>query len=105
MSELITLKDKLSRDPFFRALFNKADSTQEAIGVASAFGIYLSIEDVLTFRKELRSMIGNQSFNLDFVRPEKLSWNAWGGGEDTSCGGGLGGGCSGSGYGGSCSDN
>ena len=104
MSQLITLKDKLSKDPFFRALFNKADSAQEAITVASAFGVNLSFVDIMTIRKELRSMIGKQSFHLDLVRPAKVSWDAWGGGEDGSSGIGLGGGCSGSGYGGSCSE-
>jgi hypothetical protein len=68
MSEFITLKDKLSKDPFFRALFNQADSAQEAITVASAFGVNLSFADLMTFRKELRSMISKQSFHLDLAR-------------------------------------
>ena len=105
MNELTILKDKLSRDPLFCALFNKADGTQEAIRVASAFGICLSFEDVITFRKELRSMIGKQTFHLDFVRPENISWDATGWGADMWRwgGGGGGGGCSG--YEGVCSDD
>jgi hypothetical protein len=76
MSELIALKDKLSKDPLFRALFDKTDSAQEAITVASAFGVNLSFLDIMTYRKELRSLIGKQSFHLDLVRPEKVSWDA-----------------------------
>ncbi len=103
MNQLAILKDKLSRDPLFCALFNKADGTQEAIRVASAFGICLSFEDVITFRKELRSIIGKQSFQLNFARPEKLSsdWSGWG--ADTWIAGEGGSGCAGHEHGGVCS--
>ena len=103
MNELTILKDRLRRDPLFRALFNTADGTQEAIRVASAFGISLSYEDVITFRKELRSIIGKQSFQLDFVRPEKVSWNTSVWGADKWIAGEGGSGCSG--HGGVCSDH
>jgi hypothetical protein len=97
VNELIAPKDKLSRDPLFGALFHQADSTQAAISMASAFDVCLSLEGVCAFRKELRRMIGNQSFRLPDVGPEKLSWGSWRGGEDNSFGGGHEGGRSGCG--------
>jgi hypothetical protein len=54
-------------------LFNKADSAQEAFTVASALGANLSIKDVSTYRKELRAMIGKQSFLLDVPRSTNSS--------------------------------
>lgn len=99
MSELMILKEKLIKDPLFRSLFNKANDMQEAIKVASLYGIRLSIEDVTTHRKELRTVIGRQSFHLDFARPSDASWSWWGGGEEGGASGG--GGCSH--YGGDCS--
>jgi hypothetical protein len=98
INELIAPKEKLSRDPLFRALFHKADSSQAAISMASAFGVCLSLEGVWAFRKELCGLLGRQSFCLPDVGPEKLSWDPWRGGEDNSFGGGHGGGRSG--YGG-----
>ena len=98
INELIAPKEKLSWDPLFRALFHKADSSQAAISMASAFGVCLSLEGVWVFRKELRGLLGRQSFRLPDVGPEKLSWDPWRGGEENSFGGGHGGGRSG--YGG-----
>lgn len=57
MSELSHLKDELIKDPLFLSLFSKANSIQDAIRVASLYGIHLSIEDVITYRKELQTAI------------------------------------------------
>jgi len=95
--------DNLSKDPFFRALFKKADSAQEAITVASAFGVNLSIRDVSTYRKELRAMIGKQSFHLDVPRSTNSSCSFGGDVGDVS-GAGTAGESVCSDYGGACSD-
>ncbi len=101
MSELSILKEKLGTDPLFHALFNKSDSAPEAIRLASSFGVNLSIEDINTYRKELRAMSGKQPFHLDFARPKDSSWSFGGWGDD---GGGVGeGGCSD--LGGGCSSD
>jgi hypothetical protein len=103
MSELITLKDKLSKDPMFRALFNKADSAQEATKVASAFGVNLSSKDVSAYRKELRAVIGKQTFHLDVPRSTNSSFS-FGGGDCCASGAGTDGPSVCSDYGGACSD-
>ena len=111
MSELFLLKEKLVQDPLFLSLFTKANSIQEAIRVASHYGIHLSIEDVTAYRKELLAVIGKQSFHLDLARPKDSSWSWWGGGGEGGVAGGYGrseygggGECSDYGGGGVCSD-
>jgi hypothetical protein len=59
MSELFPLKEKFAYDPLFLSLFTKENSIQEAIRVASHYGIHLSIEDVTAYRQELLALIGN----------------------------------------------
>jgi hypothetical protein len=103
MSEFISLKEKLSKDPFFRALFNKAGSAQEAVTVASAFGVNLSIKDVSAYRKELRAMIGKKSFHLDVPRSTN-SLCSFGGGDGVFSGAWPDGASVCSDYGGACSD-
>lgn len=100
MSELLLLKEKLAQDPLFLSLFTKANSIQEAIKVASLYGINSSTEDVATYRKELLAVIGKQSFNLDLPRPKDSSWSWWGGGGEGGASGGEG--CSDYGGGGGC---
>jgi hypothetical protein len=105
MSELFHLKDKLIKDPLFLSLFSKANSIQDAIRVASLYGIHLSIEDVIIYRKELQTAIKGQSFHLDLDKSKYSSWSWWGGGDDGTAFGGDG--CPNYGGGGSsnaCSD-
>lgn len=80
MSALATLKAKLDDDPAFRALFNATGDVREAIRVAKDKGIPVSVEDLLTYRKELMAVIGNPSFHLDAAHPRPLSGSPWSGG-------------------------
>ena len=92
MSELINLKAKLIHDPLFSWQFNHATDLQEAIQAASLHGINGSASDINDDRKELRSMIKDQNFQLDListVSPSLSDW-VWGSGAawgDTATGG------------------
>lgn len=70
MSEVMIPKEMLGTDPLSHALVNLSDNAQEAIGSASDSGVSLSIDNLTTYRKELRAMICNHSFLLVFAMPQ-----------------------------------
>lgn len=53
MSQISLLAELIAKDSLFASLFNGAADIQEAIKVASLYGLHLSMSDVTTFRKEL----------------------------------------------------
>lgn len=50
MRQSIILKDMLAKDTFYCSLFYQAADVQEAIAVASLYGLSLSVKEVTAFR-------------------------------------------------------
>lgn len=86
MTELMILKENLRENPLFHALCIQAESAQEALEVASGFGVQVSIDDIRTYRKELRGMISKQSFHLEIARSDH-SFSSFSGGGDMDASG------------------